>query len=180
MQKTVYLTFDDGPTPEVTPFVLEQLGAYGAKATFFCVGANVEKHPSLYESVLKAGHKVGNHTQTHLNAYTVSRKTWKADFEKAERVIDSTLVRPPYGSLTWPLERYLTKKGYKVIMWSFITYDFDSKSNPQRAIELLKKRKGVGDIVVMHDQPKALKNIQIILPEVLRFYHDQGFSFETL
>lgn len=179
-QKTVYLTFDDGPTPEVTPFVLEQLAAYDAKATFFCVGANVEKHARLYQNVLNAGHRVGNHTQTHLNAYSVSRKAWKADFEKAERVIESNLVRPPYGALTWPLERYLTKKGYEVIMWSFITYDFDEKSDPERALRLLKKRKGFGDIVVMHDQPRAQKNIETLLPEALRFYKSEGFSFGVL
>ena len=179
-EKVVHLTFDDGPTPEVTPFVLSELAKYDAQATFFCVGENVERYPDIFQSVLKAGHSVGNHTYSHLSAWQHSNKSWRHDFEKAEALIDSRLMRPPYGKLTWRLQRYLVKKKFKPVMWSFITYDFDKTSDPERAIRQLKSRKRNGEIVVMHDQPKATENIKVILPALLEIYSKNGFKLEAV
>ncbi|MCB0736561.1 MAG: polysaccharide deacetylase family protein [Bacteroidetes bacterium] len=179
-QKEVYLTFDDGPTPEVTPFVLEQLRLFNAKATFFCVGQNVEKHPEIYKSVLNDGHSVGNHTYSHNSVWKTNLKTWLKDVDTASALINSSLFRPPYGHLTWMSERKLRSKGLTPIMWNFITYDFDKTSDPILAIDLYFKTKKEGSIVVMHDQPKALPNIKVILPELLKRLSKEGFAFKAI
>lgn len=170
-----YLTFDDGPTPEVTPWVLDVLKKHNIKATFFCVGANVEKYPELYRRVLNEGHSVGNHTYSHKSAWENGFTDWFKDFEKAEKLIDSKLIRPPYGKITpWHVAR-LIKKGYRVIMWTFITYDFDLTSNPMMAIHKMKRLKK-GSIIVMHDQPKALVNLKVILPTMLETFKERNFT----
>ena len=179
-KKVVYFTFDDGPTPEVTPYVLDMLDKYKAKATFFNVGENVLKNPILHQDVLKRGHKVGNHTQHHHGAWRVDNNVWLDDVKEAQEYIKSNLFRPPYGELTWKLQRRLKKLGFKIIMWSFITYDWDENSDPYYSIELAKKLKGNGHIIVMHDQPKALKNLQIILPALLEYYAAKGFEFRAI
>lgn len=170
-----YLTFDDGPTPEVTPWVLDVLKKHNIKATFFCVGANVEKYPELYTRVLNEGHSVGNHTYSHKSAWEHGFTAWFKDFEKAEKLIDSKLIRPPYGKITpWHVAR-LIKKGYRVIMWTFITYDFDLTSNPMMAIHKMKRLRK-GSIIVMHDQPKALVNLKVILPTMLETFKERNFT----
>ncbi|MGB0432093.1 MAG: polysaccharide deacetylase family protein [Bacteroidia bacterium] len=173
----LYLTFDDGPTPEVTPWVLDLLKEKNVKATFFCVGQNVQKHPELYQRVLSEGHAVGNHTYSHKSAWQNLWSTWLKDFKKAEPLIDSNLMRPPYGKL-WPWQAArIRKMGYKIIMWTFITYDFDTTSNPIIALHKMKKLKN-GSIIVMHDQPKAKANLKVILPEILKMF--EGRSFDKL
>lgn len=175
LSKKIYLTFDDGPTPEVTPWVLDQLSNYGIKATFFCVGANVEKYPELYQRVLDEGHSVGNHTFSHKSAWQYSFKFWFDDFERAERLIESRLVRPPYGKITpWHVAK-LRRRGYEVIMWSLITYDFDEASDPEVAMRYLRKVRR-NNIIVMHDQPKADKNLKVILPKLLDLYPADRFE----
>lgn len=171
----IYLTFDDGPTPEVTPWVLDTLAKHGIKATFFCVGANIEKYPGLYQRVLEEGHSVGNHTYSHKSAWEHGFKAWFEDFERAERLIDSRLIRPPYGKITpWHVTR-LRRKGYEVIMWSLITYDFDPESDPEVALRYLKKVRRK-NIIVLHDQPKAMKHMQYILPRLLDMYPAERFQ----
>lgn len=171
----LYLTFDDGPTPEVTPWVLDLLKEKNIKATFFCVGENVEKHPELYKRVLDEGHSVGNHTYSHKSAWQNLWSTWLADFKRAEPLIDSKLMRPPYGKL-WPWQAArLRMMGYRIIMWTFITYDFDPTSNPIVALHKMKKLKN-GSIIVMHDQPKAKANLKVILPEILEMFKDRSFE----
>lgn len=175
LSKKLYLTFDDGPTPEVTPWVLDELAAHGVKATFFCVGANVEKYPDLYQRVLDEGHTVGNHTYSHISAWEHGFDTWFKDFEKAEKLIESKLIRPPYGKISpWHVHK-LRKRGYEVIMWSFITYDFDSTSDPKVALQKMKKLRN-GHILVMHDQPKAKEHLKILLPWILKEYKEKGFG----
>ena len=171
----VYLTFDDGPTPEVTPWVLDQLASKGVKATFFCVGANVEKYPHLYERILAEGHSVGNHTYSHKSAWEHGFDKWFEDFERAEQLIHSRLIRPPYGKITPLHVMKLRRRGYEVIMWSLITYDFDQESDPVKALKYLRKLKR-GQIVVMHDQPKAEKNLRVILPEILEMHDSKRFA----
>lgn len=171
----IYLTFDDGPTPEVTPWVLDLLKEKGIKATFFCVGANVEKHPKLYQRLLDEGHSVGNHTYSHKSAWQNLWRTWLADFRRAEPLIDSRLMRPPYGKI-WPWQAArLRKLGYRIIMWTFITYDFDASSNPIVALHKMKKLKK-GSIIVMHDQSKANANLKVILPALLNMFEDRSFD----
>lgn len=178
--KWVYLTFDDGPTPDATPYVLDLLEEYGAKASFFCVGENVEKHPELFSTVVKKGHLVGNHTYSHYSAWKVSQKRWLADFAKAEKLIDSNWMRPPYGLLTWPLQHNLVKRGYHIAMWDFITYDFDPMALPQVAMAKLQNLRSISPILVMHDQPKALPNLKVLLPMVLDHYAQAGYRFVRL
>ncbi|MFY0672851.1 MAG: polysaccharide deacetylase family protein [Bacteroidia bacterium] len=172
---SLYLTFDDGPTPEVTPWVLDVLKENKVKATFFCVGANVEKYPKIYQRVLDEGHSVGNHTYSHKSAWQHLWSTWLIDFRKAEKVINSKIMRPPYGKI-WPWQASRIRKlGYEIIMWTFITYDFDPTSDPSLALAKMKKLKK-GSIIVMHDQPKAKNNLKVILPELFEIF--KGRSFE--
>ncbi|MBI1184089.1 polysaccharide deacetylase family protein [bacterium] len=172
-----YLTFDDGPTPEVTPWVLDFLKEHGIKATFFCVGANVEKYPDLYKRIIAEGHRVGNHTYSHLSAWEHSTKNWLADFDKAAALIDSNLVRPPYGKMTPMLVKKLSRRGYRIVMWTFITYDFDIKADMHISLNYLKSVKP-GSIIVMHDQPKAAQHIKMLLPALVALY--QNAPYDTL
>ena len=159
----------------MTPWVLETLGEKGVKGTFFCVGENVERYPDLYTQVLAEGHAVGNHTHTHMSAWESRERTWFDDFDRAEQLIDSRLMRPPYGKIyPWHVHK-LRKRGYEVIMWSFITYDFDPESKPEVALRKMQKLKG-GHIVVMHDQPKAEKNLKVILPRLLDMFPAERFG----
>ncbi len=171
----LYLTFDDGPTPEVTPWVLDFLRSKNIKATFFCVGANVEKYPKLYNRLIDEGHSIGNHTYSHKSAWEHFWSTWWADFIKAETLIDSKLVRPPYGKI-WPFQALkLIRRGYKVIMWTFITYDFDQTSDPKLALTKMKGLKN-GSIIVLHDQPKAQKNLEFLLPKIVEMFNGRSFG----
>ncbi|MBI3143057.1 MAG: polysaccharide deacetylase family protein [Bacteroidetes bacterium] len=159
----IFLSFDDGPHPEITPWVLDQLAAWNAKATFFCVGANVERYPLVYERIISEGHAVGNHTMRHLNAWNTPRGQWLDGVKEAAKHIDSHLVRPPYGKIGPATAWMLAKMGFQLVMWSLITYDFDPKvrlTAIQRKIDTLRG----GDIVVMHDQPKAWPMLQKLLP----------------
>lgn len=175
LSKKLYLTFDDGPTPEVTPWVLDTLAEHGVKATFFCVGDNVERYPELYQRVLDEGHCVGNHTYSHISAWEHGFTTWFQDFEKAEKLIKSKLIRPPYGKISpWHVYK-LRRRGYEVVMWSFITYDFDPSSDPAVAMKKMRRLRN-GHIVVMHDQPKAKEHLKTILPGILKEHANKSFG----
>ena len=205
----LYLTFDDGPIPEETPWVLEQLAAHQAQATFFCVGDNLGRHPDIARAALAAGHRLGNHTQHHRSAWNTPRPAYLADvaacqrsleclvpgawglgteeqkqlIENQQQVLEANnqkpLFRPPYGRLTWPVLRQLQAE-YHVIMWSLLTRDYDRDLAPERALRLTLAATRPGDIVVLHDSRKASRSLRFLLPRLLAHYGDLGYEFATL
>jgi peptidoglycan/xylan/chitin deacetylase (PgdA/CDA1 family) len=162
-ERKVYLTFDDGPSPEVTQYVLGVLKEYGFHATFFCIGENVIKHPSIYASILAEGHSVGNHTFTHLNGFKNRNDIYLLNTAEAAKQIDSKLFRPPYGRIKFGQSRVL-KQQYKIIMWSILSGDFDENLDLKNAERRIKSLTKPGSIVVFHDSNKALKNLRHLLP----------------
>lgn len=180
-RKVLYLTFDDGPHAAATPFALEQLRKYRARATFFCIGKNVIAEPDVYKSILTGGHRVGNHTMNHLNGWRTPDKLYLADIEKARALIDSDLFRPPYGRISAFQIKNLTQiLKYKLIMWDVLSGDFDPAVDGKKAAENVIKKAGPGSIIVFHDSAKSYKKIQEALPDVLAYFSDRGYSFETI
>ena len=177
--KCIYLTFDDGPIPEVTPWVLETLSSYDVKATFFCVGDNVNRHGDIYQQVLAAGHRIGNHSFHHLKGWSTPKESYLQDVEKAHQLIDSNLFRPPHGQLTIPLIRSL-RKGYSIVMWSVLSYDFNTSLTPETCLAILLKHTRPGDIVVFHDSLKAEPRVKYALPLFLKHFQSKGFEFRSL
>lgn len=178
-QKVVYLTFDDGPVPEVTPEVLAVLDQFGVKATFFCVGDNVRKYPELFQEVIEKGHHVGNHTFNHIKGFSWNVKDYLANVAAASYLIDSKLVRPPHGQLTPALYRALSKQ-YQVVMWDLITRDYNRAFTPERILRNVQKYVRNGSIIVFHDSLKAKENVLTALPKTIRFLQQQGYQFQTL
>lgn len=176
----VFLTFDDGPTPGVTDWVLDLLNQYNAKATFFCIGKNVHAHKELYNRILNEGHTVGNHTNNHLNGWKTNTKDYIKNVGKAAEEIHSNLFRPPYGRTSFKQARLLKKKGYKIIMWDVLAMDWDKNLTPNACYHNVITHTEDGSIVVFHDSLKASKNLKAILPEVLENLKLKGFSFETI
>lgn len=177
--KVIYLTFDDGPVPEVTPQVLDILDEYGWKATFFQVADNVRKYPALYQDVLKKGHRVGNHTYSHLKGFNVSTEEYLADVEKASGYIKSNLFRPPYGRIK-SKQILALKKNYNIIMWDVITHDYSSRTNAGKIMKTLKRYLRPGSIVVFHDSVKAGKNVLETLPKAIEFWQKEGYTYGLL
>ena len=177
---TLYLTFDDGPIPEVTPWVLDQLAAYGAKATFFCVGANVQRHPALYARLLAEGHQTGNHTQHHLDGWRYSTAAYMADVARAAEGVASPLFRPPYGRLRWGQARALRRAGFQIVLWEALAGDFDPQLHAEDCWQRLKGRLRDGSIVVLHDSHKAWPRLEGILPQLLKHYQGLGYQFKAL
>lgn len=177
--KCVYLTFDDGPTPEVTPWVLDLLAHYGIKATFFCVGDNVRKHPSVFERVKAAGHRLGNHTMNHISALTYESKAYLANVEKANALIHTDLFRPPHGWLRFGHATLLQKK-YRLVMWDLVTRDYSNKLTPEDVINNVKRYARNGSIITFHDQPKSWHNLETALPASLEWLIEQGYEFRLL
>ncbi|MCC7401296.1 MAG: polysaccharide deacetylase family protein [Chitinophagaceae bacterium] len=183
-EKILYLTFDDGPHPSVTSFVLDELRKYQAKATFFCIGKNVAAYPDVYKKILDEGHAVGNHTYHHLNGWKTKNKTYLEDVKKASGLIDSSLFRPPYGRIKISqfkrLSEYMNKLRIKVVMWDVLSGDFDLGISPEHcALNVLQYAKP-GSIVVFHDSSKASPRIKYALPQTLKFFHEKGFRFHSL
>jgi peptidoglycan-N-acetylglucosamine deacetylase len=178
-EKCIYLTFDDGPIPDVTPWVLETLKSFDAHATFFCVGENVNKHNDIYKLLLEAGHRTGNHSFHHIKAWNTKKELYLDDVDKAHDLINSRLYRPPHGQLTIPLIKIL-KKNFSIIMWSLLSYDFDLSVTPERCLAILLKQTKPGDIVVFHDSLKAEPRLKYALPEFLKHFHAKGFVFRSL
>ncbi len=175
-EKSIYLTFDDGPIPEVTPWVLDELKKYNAKATFFCIGENVQKHPEIFQRILSEGHSVGNHTFNHLNGWKTATSEYIENVDKAEaqmgnnskfKIQDSRLFRPPYGKITSKQAKILQRKGFKIVMWDIISYDYDANTSPEKCLQNVLKNIKPGSIVVFHDSLKAEKNLRYVLPKVL-------------
>lgn len=178
--KSIYLTFDDGPTPEVTEFVLKQLKEYKAKATFFCIGKNVKSHHKIYEEILKNGHSVGNHTFNHLNGFKTSHKEYLENVKHAAAHIHSNLFRPPYGKLRSSQGKALLKEGYKIIMWDVLSADWDAKVSPERSLQYVLDNTRNGSIIVMHDSLKAKEKIYFSLPKVLAHFTERGYEFKAI
>ncbi|MEA4917656.1 polysaccharide deacetylase family protein [Proteiniphilum sp.] len=179
-QKTVYLTFDDGPIPEVTPWVLDLLDHHDIKATFFCVGDNVRKYPDLYHQLLGRGHLTGNHTFNHVQAWKNSTSFLLRNANKAAELIDSTLFRPPHGHMRVPQNVALQQAGYKVVMWDVVTRDYSRYTTPEQVLENVKKYVRDGSIIVFHDSLKAEKNMKYALPLAIEWLKEEGYTFELI
>jgi len=177
--KIIYLTFDDGPIPEVTPWVLKTLKQFNAKATFFCIGDNVSKHPDIFESIINENHSIGNHTFNHLHGWKTTTKTYLENVEKCASLVKSNLFRPPYGKITRSQIKGLKNK-YRIIMWEILSYDFERKLDKLKALKQLKQLTREGSIVVFHDSLKAKDNLNYLLPEFLEHFSKQGYEFKGL
>lgn len=180
--KTIYLTFDDGPTPEITPWVLQELKKYNAKATFFCIGKNIEAHPEIFQNIIAGGHSIGNHTQHHENAWKVSAKIYLENIEATQKLLPNTtkLFRPPYGKLTPKVCKNILKAGYKIIMWNVLSGDFDTTLSKEKCLKNVKENTTPGSIIVFHDSLKASKKVKYVLPEILAHFSKEGYNFEKI
>ena len=181
-EKILYLTFDDGPHPEATSFVLKQLKNYNAKATFFCIGKNVKEHFEIYKQIISDGHRPANHTFSHLNGWKTDDEIYVRDIEKAAEIIDSDLFRPPYGRITKFQIKVLQQQkiNLKTIMWDVLSGDFDTSIQPENCYLNVINNAKPGSIIVFHDSAKALQNIRYALPKVLEYYSEKGFKFHSL
>ena len=178
-KKAVYLTFDDGPHPDITPFVLDQLKAFGIRATFFCVGENVKRYPEIFARIQDEGHGVGNHTNRHENASKVTPARYLESVAEAHVLIRSRLFRPPYGRLSPRLARILAQN-YKIVMWTWLSYDFDPKTCVTEILFKAEKQIRAGDIIVLHDNPKIAEKQKELLPKLLQLLREKGFEFQII
>ncbi|MBV6652716.1 MAG: polysaccharide deacetylase family protein [Mameliella sp.] len=178
-EKVIYLTFDDGPIPAVTPWVLEQLRKYDAKATFFCVGDNIRKHPDVFKQVLNEGHAVGNHTFNHLNGWTTENIPYFHNVRHCATRMDSVLFRPPYGRLK-PKQAQFLQRHYRIVMWDVLSGDFDPKISSEQCLSNVINNAEPGSIVVFHDSLKAEDKLREVLPQVLEHYTALGYHFGKL
>lgn len=180
----VYLTFDDGPHPQITNWVLEELKKYDALATFFCIGENVMRHPEMYETVLAAGHATGNHTQHHPNGWEVADELYLADVAEATKHIRSNLFRPPYGrirtSQAKQINSAMQRDDVKIIMWDVLSCDFDTTMSKEKCLNNVLKNVEAGSIIVFHDSEKAAPNLMYALPRVMEFLSEKKYGFRKL
>ena len=181
-EKILYLSFDDGPHPEITPFVLDTLNKYQARATFFCIGKNVETYPQTYKRLLSEGHRVGNHTQDHLNGWKTPDKQYIANVGQAAKWIDSDLFRPPYGRISRFQADCLRSAplSYKIVVWGVLSADFDESLSPARCARNVTRNAGPGSIVVFHDSEKAFGRLREALPVVLEHFSGLGYRFGSI
>ena len=179
VEKVLHLTFDDGPIPEVTPWVLDTLAVYDAKATFFCVGENAQRHPDLLERLESEGHAVGNHTFNHLNGWETENIPYFHNIRHCARFVKSELFRPPYGRIT-PGQRNFLERHYQIVMWDILSGDFDPDITAEQCLTNVLDNAKRGSIVVMHDSLKAASKLRYILPKILEHFAARGFRFEAL
>ena len=177
--KTLYLTFDDGPHKTLTPFILDELKKYNAKATFFYQGYQVEKHPSLFKKCIEENHRIGNHTYSHLNGWTTKNEDYFKDIENANALINSKLFRPPYGRIKPSQLRHLNKS-YDIIMWDILSWDFDKNTSADQCYNNIICNAEGGSIIVLHENQKSIKKVREVLPRVLKHFNSLGFKFESL
>jgi peptidoglycan-N-acetylglucosamine deacetylase len=177
--KEIYLTFDDGPIPDITPWVLDQLDAFGAKATFFCVGDNVFKHPGIFSDLTNRGHAVGNHSFNHLQAWKTSYDDYIANVNKCSDLVETSLFRPPHGQITPRLAKTLGHE-FRLIMWSLLSRDFDKKMSAFKCLKTVTEYTRPGSIVVFHDSIKAWERLEYTLPRFLEHFSALGYSFPVL
>jgi peptidoglycan/xylan/chitin deacetylase (PgdA/CDA1 family) len=187
-EKKIYLTFDDGPIPEITEWVLGLLKKENIKATFFCIGENIQKHPEVFKQIISENHTIGNHTFNHLKGWNTSTKKYLENVELCNLVFEkysisnfqSKLFRPPYGKIT-PWQAYrLRKLDYKIIMWDVLSYDFDNSLNPDDCLQNTLKNTSNGSIIVFHDSIKARRNLQLVLPKLIQQLKEKGFVFDKI
>ncbi len=178
-EQTLFLTFDDGPIPDVTPSVLKILKKYNIKATFFCVGENVYKYPEIFEQILQDGHAVGNHTYHHLKGWNTSKEDYIVNVEQCQKLTNSKLFRPPYGRGTRAQYKEL-KESYEIVMWDILSGDFDTAISPQQCLSNVIKHSTNGSIIVFHDNLKAKERVLYTLPRAIEHWMNQGFTFGTL
>lgn len=178
-QHAVYLTFDDGPIPEVTPWVLDMLDRYGIKATFFMVGDNVRKHPEVYEEVVRRGHRIGNHTMHHVSGFRLTRRSYLRDVAEARQYIDSDLFRPPHGWLR-PRQTWALHEQFRVVMFDLVTRDYSKRLLPQDVVRNVKRFARDGSVIVFHDSLKSWPRLQEALPQALEWLLEQGYEFRLL
>ena len=186
-KNAIYLTFDDGPIPDVTPWVLDLLEEYSAKATFFCIGENVEKHPEIFRSILEKEHAVGNHTFNHLNGWKTGKAPYIENTQKTQQVFTANkffpeikFFRPPYGKIMNAQASDLVKKSYKLVMWDVISGDYDHSISAEKCYRNVINNAIDGSTIVFHDSEKAFKNLREVLPRVMRYYAEKGFTFKSL
>ncbi|MFK7832779.1 MAG: polysaccharide deacetylase family protein [Winogradskyella sp.] len=195
--KVLYLTFDDGPTPEITDWVLSTLKDFNAKATFFCIGNNIEKHPEIFENILTEEHSIGNHTYNHLKGWKHKTKHYIEDVLKTQSLINSKtqnhqhwnlefkdcdlgLFRPPYGKFKTKQSKQLQNLGYKIVLWDVLSYDWDNSVTEATCLKNVTSAAKEGSIIVFHDSLKASRNLKYVLPKVLEYYSEKGFAFKNL
>ena len=190
-ENKIYLTFDDGPTPEITEWVLEELKKYNAKATFFCIGNNIEKYSEIFEKVINDEHSIGNHTFNHLNGWKTSTKEYLENSIQWSEVSGQSsncqlpsanchLFRPPYGKIKLSQSKKLRQLGYKIIMWDVLSADFDSSISKEKCLNNVLQNVKSGSIIVFHDSVKAFPNLKYTLPKALKYWAAKGFVFEKL
>jgi len=185
-EKKIFLTFDDGPIPEITEFVLEQLHLFNAKATFFCIGQNIQKHPDVFLKIIKNGHQIGNHTMNHLKARKSTLETYMQDVIACQKRIDefiqpeSKLFRPPYGHLSTSKLREIRNQGYEIILWDILSKDWDKNVSPEQCYNNSMQHIENGSIVVFHDSIKASKNLKFALPRILKHFTEEGYIFASI
>lgn len=188
--RSLYLTFDDGPVPGVTPWVLEQLKAYHAKATFFCIGENVRQYPEIFRNIIDEGHSIGNHTYNHLNGWKTSTAEYLLNTLKCRQVIHENykgdmpaakeLFRPPYGKIKSRQARELLERDFRIVMWSTVSMDYDTGISRERCYRIVERNARPGSIIVFHDSHKARPNLENVLPRVLEYFSRLGYQFKAL
>jgi peptidoglycan/xylan/chitin deacetylase (PgdA/CDA1 family) len=178
-QKKIYLTFDDGPVHEATPFVLDVLKEHDVKATFFCVGENISKNPGLFQRILDEGHRVGNHTYNHLKGWDTDTKAYFRNIRQCADLVDSNLFRPPYGKAK-KSQLNILKDHYSIIMWDVLSGDYDKNTSPEQCLANTITNVRNGSIIVFHDSAKARRNMEYALPRFISFAREMGYTFERL
>ena len=182
----VFLTFDDGPTPEITEWTLEQLKKHNVKATFFCIGNNIEKHPAIFKKIIDEGHAIGNHTFNHFKGWGTADTIYIDNVKKCNKTIcklntaHCTLFRPPYGKIKLSQSKALRKLGYKIIMWDVLSEDFNAKISPEKCLQNVIENVQSGSILVFHDSVKAFPNLEYTLPRTLEFLKEKGFICDVI
>lgn len=187
-EKKIYLSFDDGPIPEITEWVLEELKKHNTKATFFCIGDNIEKYSGIFEKVITEGHAIGNHTFNHLNGWKTTNEIYIENFKKCEEVISrfptqkviSKIFRPPYGKIKTSQSKEILKLGYKIIMWDVLSADFDQNLSKEECLENVLSNIESGSIIVFHDSIKAFRNLEYVLPRTLAYLEKNNFICDTI
>jgi len=187
-KKEIFLTFDDGPTPEITEFILSELKKHDAKATFFCIGKNIKNHPELFSQLISDGHSIGNHTQNHLKGWKTSTKDYVDNVLECENTITQfnnttikqQLFRPPYGKIKKSQAKELFKRNYKIIMWDVLSADFDTTISNEKCLRNILDNTTEGSVIVLHDSVKAAERMKYALPKVLKTFSDKGFVFKAI
>ena len=177
-ERAVYLTFDDGPIPEATPFILKTLAEFGVHATFFMVGDNVRKRPELYDQIVAAGHQVGNHTFNHWGGFKHTTRSYSENVQKANDLIHSHLFRPPHGWMRWEQYFWVGRK-YRIVMWDLVTRDYSKWMTADDIVANVKRYARNGSIITFHDSLKSIDKLHYALPESLRWLKEQGYEFKT-